>query len=288
MNAEIVNAPGGGTPLRPALPVVLPVVEVLRENAGARTLFVPRAAGGDQRSLTLGQFVPGRFFMLWIPRMDEKPYAVSYLDEDRLGITVQQRGPFSNRLCEMKPGEQIGLRGPYGRGFRDLEGRGEGVALVGGGCGVAVLALLKERLPEATLVQGARSEDFLFFRRRFPDQLIFTDDGSAGQHGFPTEWLQEQCAGEELKAVYTCGPEAMMARVASICREHQVKCQVSLERYMKCGIGVCGQCDCDGRRVCVEGPTFSLEELSEMPSFGRRKRDKTGRIIQTAGGEGVA
>ena len=66
---------------------------------------------------------------------------------------------------------------------------------------------------------------------------------------------------------------------AAQCRAAGVACQASLERYMKCGIGVCGQCDCDGRRVCVEGPTFSIEELEEMPSFGRTRRDKTGRRI---------
>ncbi|MGD2173898.1 MAG: hypothetical protein PVJ27_00710 [Candidatus Brocadiaceae bacterium] len=264
--------------LEPAVPVVLEVVEVRRENAGAVTLFLSLAGAEGRSGLHMEQFVPGRFFMLWIPRVDEKPYAVSYVGEDRIGVTVQQRGPFSTRLCAMQPGQRVGLRGPYGRGYWGYEahGDGAGVALMGGGCGMAVLAPLKDRLPEAILVQGARRADGLFFTERFPDQVIFTDDGSAGRRGFPTEWLEEQSA--EVRMVYTCGPEEMMVRVVEICRREGVECQASLERYMKCGIGVCGQCELNGRRVCVEGPTFSADELACMPSFGRRRRDKAGRV----------
>jgi dihydroorotate dehydrogenase electron transfer subunit len=190
-------------------------------------------------------------------------------------------------MCEMKPGELVGVRGPYGRGYWDVvEHRpGEGVAILGGGCGMAVLALLAERLPRATVAQGAKTADALFFRDRFPDQVLFTDDGSAGRQGFPTEWLRERVEAGEVTTVYSCGPEQMMVRVAEVCRGAGIGCQVSLERYMKCGIGVCGQCDCDGRRVCVEGPTFCLEELGEMPSFGQRKRDKTGRAVPIGPGD---
>ncbi len=270
-------------PLTPAVPAVLPVIDVKRENAGAVTVWLSLEELGDQPGLDLGAFVPGQFFMVWIPRMNEKPYAVAYLDEDRIGITVQKRGPFSTRMCEMKPGEPVGIRGPYGRGYWAVEEHspGEDVVILGGGCGMAVLAHLAERLPEATVVQGARRAEALFFRDRFPDQVLFTDDGSAGSRGFPTEWLRERVDAGKVKAVYSCGPEQMMLRLVEICREAGVPGQMSLERYMKCGIGVCGQCDCDGRRVCVEGPTFSLEELAEMPSFGHRRRDKTGRAVRT-------
>lgn len=269
-------------PLEVALPVVLDVVEVWRENAMAVTVFLSREGELKEPGLDMDAFVPGQFFMLWVPRLDEKPYAVSYVRDERLGVTVQKRGPFSTRLCEMKPGDQLGIRGPYGRGYEIPEelGEGEGAALVGGGCGMAVLAPLAERLPRAHIVQGARTAEALFFTDRFGGQVLFTDDGTAGREGFPTEWLAEQVEEGRVRMVYTCGPEAMMAGVVDICRSAGVECQASLERYMKCGIGVCGQCDCDGRRVCVEGPTFTGEELSEMPSFGKRRRDKTGRMVE--------
>jgi dihydroorotate dehydrogenase electron transfer subunit len=272
---------------RASLPVVLTVREVKPESSGMVTLFFgrPEPAEAAAQGLDLPALQPGRFFMVWLPGLDEKPYAVSYLDEERLGVSVQRRGPFSTRLSGLEPGDRVGLRGPFGRGFWDVKEHAdsEGVALVGGGCGWAVLAPLAERLPRASLVQGARTADMLIFTDRFPRQVVFTDDGSAGRKGFPTEWMEEQA--DRLEMVYTCGPEAMMAAVAELCRRRGIGCQVSMERYMKCGIGVCGQCDCDGRRVCLEGPTFDLADLDRMPSFGRMRRDKTGRAVSIAESE---
>lgn len=276
--------PGHAAQLKPAFPVVLTLAEVKPETDEAATLFFPRPETEEAaaRGLDLEAFVPGQFFMVWLPRLDEKPYAVAYLDQERLGITVRRRGPFSSRLVDLEPGAKVGLRGPYGRGFWDVEKYADSprVALVGGGCGMAVLAPLAAGAPGAAIVQGARSANLLFYTDRFEDQVIFTDDGSAGRRGLPTEWLEEQVTAGSLDMVYTCGPEEMMAAVASVCRRGGIGCQVSMERYMKCGVGVCGQCDCDGRRVCVEGPTFSIEELADMPSFGHVKRDKTGRLIE--------
>ncbi len=271
--------PGG--PLRVALPVALEVLEVRRENAGAVTVFLAREQGATP-GLEVEAFVPGQFFMVWLPRVDEKPYAVSYVEPERLGITVQVRGPFSTRLAEMVPGERVGIRGPYGRGYHVPEELvdGEGAVLLGGGCGMAVLAPLAERLPRARIAQGARTADGLFFTERFHGQVLFTDDGSAGRRGYPTEWLAGQVQAGRVRAVYACGPEEMMVGLVGICRGAGVECQVSLERYMKCGIGVCGQCDCSGRRVCVEGPTLTARELAEMPDFGRRRRDKAGRVVE--------
>ncbi|MFW6189918.1 MAG: dihydroorotate dehydrogenase electron transfer subunit [Planctomycetota bacterium] len=290
----------GGECLKPSVPVVLTVEEVEHEARDVYTLYlsVPEPAGARGRGarcsspgttspapagagLNLLRFTPGQFFMVWIPRMDEKPYAISSAERRRVGITVQRRGPFSTRLTELRPGARLGLRGPFGRGFGFIDrfADSDRVALVGGGCGMAVLAPLAERLGRATIVQGARTADGLLFRDRFPTQVLFTDDGSAGRRGYPTDWLRERAEEGALDIVYTCGPEVMMSRVADLCREGGVRCQVCMERYVKCGIGVCGQCDCDGRRICLDGPVFDLHDLAEMPSFGRQRRDKTGRRI---------
>ena len=275
--------------VKPALPVVLTVCEARRENNEMVTLFLeaPDRSDAAARGLDLAAFRPGQFFMVWVPRLDEKPYVLSYLDEGRLGITVQRRGPFSTYLCELQPGARLGLRGPYGRPFWDVERHAVSsrAALFGGGCGMATMALLAERLPEATVVQGARSADVVLFPGRFSRQVLFTDDGSAGRPGFPTQWLEEQEGTGAVDMVYTCGPEQMMFALAGICRAAGIGCQVSMERYMKCGIGVCGQCDCDGQLVCQDGPTFTLEDLARMPSFGAMRRDKTGRALPVGMGE---
>jgi dihydroorotate dehydrogenase electron transfer subunit len=269
--------------VRPSLPVALTLEKLVRSNDEMVTLWFPRPEAEDAagRGLDLSAFVPGRFFMLWLPRLDEKPYAVSYLDEERLAITAQVRGPFSKALAELQPGAKVGLRGPFGRGFWDIATYGDSgrAALIGGGCGTAVIAPLASAIPTATAVQGARSANVVLNLPGLEGQIIFTDDGSAGRKGFPTEWLEEKMQMAELDIVYTCGPEVMMYGVAEICRAAGIACQVCLERYMKCGIGVCGQCECDGRRVCVEGPVFDLSDLADMPSFGRSRRDKTGAVV---------
>ena len=265
-----------------SLPVVLTLAEVRRENDEMVTLYfpAPEPAEAAARGLDLAAFVPGQFFMVWLPRLDEKPYAVSFLGDGRVGITVQQRGPFSTALTELTPGARVGLRGPFGRGFRGAADHDPSrVAIVGGGCGTAVLAPMARRLPGATVVQGARSANVILRPEGLGEQVVFTDDGSDGRQGFPTEWLVEQAEAGAVDAVYTCGPEVMMAAVAELCRGAGMACQAGLERYMKCGIGVCGQCECDGQRVCVEGPVFDLADLARMPSFGRRRRDKTGRFV---------
>jgi len=267
---------------QPSLPVGLTVEEVIPECDDTVTLMARRpGADAAERGLDLDAAAPGQFVMVWLPRINEKPFTLAYLTDEHVGITVQKRGPFSGQLADLQPGAEFGLRGPFGCGFWDLYGYAESarVALIGGGCGMATLGLLAEALPAATVVQGARTASSLLYTERFPDQVLFTDDGSTGREGFPTQWLAEQIAADALDAVYTCGPEVMMARIAEQCRAAGVACQASLERYMKCGIGVCGQCDCDGQLVCQDGPTFDLTELAEMPSFGREHRDKTGRRL---------
>lgn len=268
--------------VRPSLPVALTLIEVRRENDEMVTLCFERP-GPDAaaRGLDLDAFEPGRFFMLWLPRLDEKPYAVSLLDDERVCVTAQVRGPFSTALSELGPGAKVGMRGPFGRGFWDVERYVDSsrAVLIGGGCGMAVMAPLARRLPNAVVVQGARSANVVLSLPGLENQRLFTDDGSAGRQGLPTDWLREQSAQHAFDMVYTCGPEAMMYAAADACRGAGVGCQVCLERYMKCGIGVCGQCECDGKRVCVEGPVFDLADLAEMPSFGRSRRDKTGAIV---------
>ena len=275
------------TALRPQLPAVLPVIEKRQETPRLVTLFFPHPApaalppgGFDARSLQ-----PGQFVMMWLPRVDEKPYATSCCDDKRFGVTVMKRGPFSTVLHDAAPGALVGFRGPYGRGFWGWEKltRRKGVAIVGGGCGMASLALLAERLPRATIVQGAPTAADLLYRDRFPNQVIFTEDGSEGRKGLPTEWLREAMKCSEVCSVFTCGPEMMLTAVVGMCRAEEVPCQASLERFMKCGIGVCGQCECDGRLVCQDGPVFSAEELGEMPSFGRITRTATGQKAPVGG-----
>ena len=246
-------------------PVMVTVTEVKPESADTVTLWLQHTM----------EFDPGQFIMVWLPRMDEKPYTVSAFADGRMAITVRQRGKFSKRLTEMRPGDQLGVRGPYGHGFSPKKP----FVIVAGGCGVAPVAVLKERNPDAPLILGAKTADELIFSERFSDAQICTDDGSAGHHGFPTELLEPMLEPGALNTVCVCGPEVMMCAVFTLCESRDVECQAGLERYMKCGFGVCGQCTCGDRLVCKDGPVFGSEDLRRMADFGHTARLKSGRKV---------
>ncbi len=279
-NPHLSQQPGEA--LTPQVPVTVPLVDKRCETGNMTSLFFQYPPSANP-SFCPRKNDPGQFVMVWIPGMDEKPFVISYAEEDRFGITVLVKGSFTRQLVNAAPGTRIGFRGPYGRGFWGWRQRpADRKVLLGGGCGMAPLALLAEQANNVTVVQGAPSADDVFFEERFPDQVVYTEDGSAGHSGFPTRWLQEALRKDEVDSVYTCGPEAMMSSVVATCRMEDVACQAAMERYMKCAIGVCGQCECDGRLVCQDGPVFSKEELRNMPSFGSIRRDATGQKVDVA------
>ena len=226
-------------------------------------------------SLTLDflcEFTPGQFIMAWLPGIDEKPFSISRHRADSCEITVKRLGPVSNQIADLTPGGRLGIRGPYGHGFTPIEN----CCFVAGGVGLAAVAPLIERFPSAPVLYGENTATHRLFAGRFPSLRFFTMDGSAGEKGFPTDALPETLASRRPQVVYTCGPEVMMAKVVRICLDAGVASQISLERYMKCAMGVCGQCCMDGQRVCVDGPVFDGALLAAATDFGFRQMDKSG------------
>ena len=226
-------------------------------------------------------FRPGRFVMLWIPGIDEKPYTISYHAPGEFGITVEAKGRFSKKAAAMAPGDLLGIRGAFGNGFTATDsGR---VCVVAGGCGTAPLAPLIDILnhEETTLIQGARSKDLLLFRERYQslNGQYCTDDGSFGQKGFVTTLLEQAISNTSFEMVYACGPEIMMKRIFDMCEQHNIPCQVSLERYMRCGFGICGACVCGSERVCIDGPVFNSNQLRQMTDFNQRALLKSGAEV---------
>ena len=112
--------------------------------------------------------------------------------------------------------------------------------------------------------------------------LLCTDDGSVGYQGFTTGKLEELLREDsEFDLIITCGPELMMKKVVEIGERYNIPVQVSLERYMKCGIGLCGQCalDEEGLCVCRDGPVFWGDRLKYISEFGKYKRDESGSKV---------
>ena len=253
------------------IPEVLDVKSVTKENYKTKTFFFNKKIDVN----------PGQFVMVWIPKVDEKPFAVSFTNP--FGITVRKAGPFSSKMLGMKKGDKLGIRGPYGHGFKL---KGKKICLVGGGYGIIPLALLAERAKKkrfkVTSIIGAKTKNDLFFlnRLRKPSKvLITTDDGSLGKKGFATDALEDILKKEKFSCIYTCGPEVMMKKVFEICEDNGIECQASLERYMKCGFGVCGSCCLDDVLVCKDGPVFDSNQLRRLSEFGVFERDKSGSKV---------
>jgi len=227
--------------------------------------------------------VPGQFVMVWVPGVDEFPMSVSYTGRAP-GITYKVIGEGTRALASKGEGELIGVRGPYGRGFR-LAGRR--LLAVAGGTGMAALAPLISQAArtgkKVDVVIGARSSTELLFERRASRAgakvHVSTDDGSRGYKGLATELAAELMGERRYDTVYACGPERMIAELVGACSRQKVELQASLERLMKCGIGLCDSCALDGLHVCRDGPVFGLAELKGFEDLGRTKLDHSGRKI---------
>lgn len=257
-------------------PEIVRITKVIDEADGIKSVFLGKKI----------QASPGQFVMLWIPRMDEKPFALAYIEEDSFGLTIAAVGPFSKKVCNMKVGDEIGFRGPYGTSY-NLNNDLEKIVMIGGGYGAASLALLaehaKERGIEVMFINGARTKDKLIYENRIKKLssrfIVTTDDGSYGVKGRTTDALEEVLRKEKIDKVFACGPEMMLKKVADICVEKNVECEVSIERYFKCGFGLCGHCCIDplGIRVCVEGPVMDAKIVQQLTEFGNYHRVKSSR-----------
>ncbi len=253
------------------LPRVIPILDIHEENSYTKTFVLDDS---------IPEVTPGQFVMLWLPGLDEKPFAI--VSPNPLTLTVAAVGPFSRALHAKRPGDVVGWRGPFGHGF-DLGGKGY-TLLIGGGYGVAALYFAAQKLRslgnDVTVAIGGRSSGDLLFLDRFTSLgtklEIATEDGSCGFRGLVTEAAQAALA--HASTILACGPEAMLVAVMREALTRDIPAQLSVERYMKCGFGICGQCTLSGRLVCQDGPVFTAQELAQLPEFGRLHRDASGTV----------
>jgi len=255
-------------------PKVLQIIETKKETSDIKTIMFEYPE----------DIIPGQFFMIWIPKVDEIPMSVSYIDKKVKGITFKRVGDATNALFELKKGDRIGIRGPYGNGFKM---HGKRILFVAGGTGIAMITPTVEKAidkkKKATVIIGAKNKDELFFENRLKklgaEIYICTDDGSRDYKGFTTDLAKEILENNIFDLILTCGPELMMKKLFEM--SQNIPFQASLERYIKCGFGICGQC-CVGKgfRVCQEGPVFDEKTLKDIEDFGVYKRDAAGRKVK--------
>ncbi len=223
---------------------------------------------------------PGQFIMIWVPGVDEIPMSISGIDGDMKSITVKAIGDATRAIHQLKVGDPLRIRGPFGNGF-DLT-RGE-MLIIGGGVGTAAVMPAVKATGADTIIAARSDRDVIMdsvASSSASNVWIATDDGSRGFHGNAVQLMRERVAEKHYDCVLACGPEVMLWFTYLACKELGLDCQLSLERYMKCGAGVCGCCVMDDSRVCKDGPVFDTEKLGKLTEFGNSKRDECGRLVK--------
>ena len=225
---------------------------------------------------------PGQFVMIWAPGMEEIPLSLSGVKHDK-SVTFKVIGPDTEKLAQLNSGDRIQIRGPYGRGYTYYQNDKKKILLVGGGIGIApLIPLMKAR--SADIVLAGRTaeevEPYVATAKNFAmKHWESTDDGSLGFHGNAVDLVKEIMKDERYDEVVACGPEIMLYFLHQYLNKVHVEHQMSLERHMKCGCGVCGACMMDDKRVCKDGPVFNNYEIDLMPEFGTSKRGVDGSLI---------
>ncbi|MFO0555167.1 MAG: FAD/NAD(P)-binding protein [Polyangiaceae bacterium] len=262
----------------PYLPVAMPIASSVRElsDVFTWTFDVP---GGFK-------FEPGQFNMLYAHGVGEVPISISGdpADPKRLVHTIRAVGNVTRVMEKLGSGDLLGVRGPYGSAWpvREIEGRD--VLIVAGGLGVAPLrpAILhmlhnRERYGRIIILVGARTPADLLFREelerwrgRFDVRLEAIVDRAGrdwyGPVGVVTR-LFENVPIEEDDAVLLCGPEIMMRFAARDLEKRGVPREaiwVSMERSMKCGVGLCGHCQLGPTFMCKDGPVYRLDRVASL------------------------
>ena len=228
----------------------------------------------------------GQFYMLsagtrWGGGEGERPFlprAFSVLrapaGSDELQFLVEDVGPGTNRLCELQAGEELLLLGPLGNGF-ERPRVGRTALLVGGGVGIAPLAIWQEQLGLGSpALLGFRDAPHAHCSVLLEHTKLATDDGSVGHRGLVTDLLGEHLDSDPDAEVYACGPPPMLEAVRVLCGDRGVPAQLALESGMACGFGACFGCVVPTRvgylRLCVDGPVLGAEllETASVPGAG--------------------
>lgn len=235
-------------------------------------------------------FKTGQFIELTLDGIGEAPFTPSSSPfvKDRMDVTIMKTGYVTEKIHQLKPGEILGIRGPYGRGYPVEEFYGKEVLIVGGGCGFAPLRSLlynliaeKEKLEGITLCYGSKTpEDCIYkpyiteLRNTEKVKVLRTvdrgDESWTESVGVVTRLLDQIKIDVDRTVAVVCGPPIMMkfATIRLMERGFSDKdIYLSLEKNMSCGLGKCGHCMMGPYFVCKDGPVFRLDEVKDLPDL---------------------
>ncbi len=285
MSSDVVHRPldSARDALAPFVPTFFTVARRRRETPDTWTLTLEAPTGFPYA------FLPGQFNMLYVPGVGEVPISISGDPARPLPVdhTVRAVGFVTRALTALRPGEVVGLRGPFGRGWPLDIARGKDVVIVGGGIGLAPLRPLiyhilrhREEFGRVVILYGARSPQELLYRReleqwrgRFDVECLVTvdrgDERWRGHVGVVTTLFRqaERFFNAGNTVAYICGPEIMMRFTVREFQERGVpdeRIYISMERNMKCAVALCGHCQYGPKFICKDGPVFSYEEIGGL------------------------
>ncbi|MET0122650.1 MAG: FAD/NAD(P)-binding protein [Candidatus Thiodiazotropha sp. 6PLUC9] len=251
------------------------------------TIFTLRMQFEDASAQEVFEFLPGQFNMVTLYGAGEIPISIVNDPEDShyFDHTIRVVGRVSEAMSKLQPGDRVGIRGPFGRGWPIAEAEGRDVLLVTGGLGCAPLVsviryLIKRRdqFGHLNILQGVKHSSDLIWREQYdawasePDVkvLLAADVASRewhGQQGMVTELIEQLNLRQGRTIAMLCGPELMMLAAIANLRSMEIPDQhiwFSMERNMQCGIGQCGHCQIGSKFVCRDGPVFCYSELADF------------------------
>lgn len=243
-----------------------------RQQRGEHYFSLVLKHGGHMQPIAPGQFV--EVLVEDEPRvMLRRPISVHDVDPEAgtLSLLIQVVGNGTRRLSLLQVGDHLNLVYPLGHGFTTDLPASSRALLVGGGAGTAPLLHLAKELKakgvQCTILLGGRTANLIPVRNEFQPYgtlCLTTDDGSMGHKGLV---VSHPAFSEPYDMIYTCGPTPMMKAVARSAAERGLRCEVSLENMMACGVGACLCCVTDtdeGHRcVCKDGPVFDISTLKK-------------------------
>ena len=269
----------------PFLPYIATLKEVIEETPTIKTF---RVVIDDPAEREAFRFEPGQVAQLSVFGVGEATFVINSppTRTEYLQFSVMRVGEVTTKLHELQPGDKIGVRGPLGNWFPYEEMKGKDILFIGGGIGMAPLRTLllfmldnRSDYGHITLLYGARSPQDLCYKeelkeweRREDLELVLTVDREfpdwEGRVGLVPNVLKELAPSPEGKVAITCGPPIMIRFTLQALAElgfGDDQVVTTLERRMKCGVGLCGRCNIGPRYVCKDGPVFTLRQLKELP-----------------------
>lgn len=268
----------------PRAPLEAVVIERKQESS---SIFTLRLRLSDDAAQAAFSFAPGQFNMLYLYGVGEVPISIMSdpLERDGIGHTIRAVGRVTHGLAALSPGDRLGLRGPFGRGWPLQEIEGRDIVLVTGGLGCApVVSVIhfilkrRERYGRFTIIQGVKHADDLIWREQYerwstlPDTqvLVAADQGAAlwpWHVGRVTDLFDQVQFDPDHAVGMMCGPEGMMLAAAKNLLPRglpESRLYLSMERNMQCAVGRCGHCQMGGAFVCRDGPVFNWGQVKSL------------------------